>query len=515
MRKIREVLRLAWGQGLSLREIAQSLGIGHTTVGDVLRRARETGLSWPLPETLDDAELERRLYPGNQGRPRRRPEPDWNGVDAELRRHKGVTLELLWIEYKREHPDGYQYSQFCAHFARWRQKLDVVLRQNHRAGEKMFVDYAGLKVPIFDRQSGAVQFEASLFVAVLGASHYLFCEAHRAEDLPHWLQGHVHAFEDFGGVPTIVVPDNPKTGVRKPCFYEPDLNPSYADLAAHYGVAIIPARPRRPRDKAPVEVGVQVAERWILAVLRHRRFYSLAELNEAIGEQVRRIQDRPFRKREGSRRWLFETLERPALRPLPPTPYVFAAWKQPKVNIDYHVELDANYYSVPYTLVGQRLDARLTATTVEIFHKARRVASHARVYGKGHYVTDPSHRPHSHRAHVEWTPSRMVRWAATIGPNTAQLVETILVERPHPEHGYRSCLGIMRLSKAYPPERMEAAAARALAFHLHTYRSLKSILERGLDRVADPSGDTVSQALPQHSNLRGAAYYGQGGTDRC
>ncbi len=338
MRKIREVLRLHFDQQRSLREIAESLLIGHTTAGDVIRRAKEAGLGWPLPETLDDAELEQRLYPGNQGRPRWRPEPDWARVDAELRAHKGVTLELLWLEYKRKHPEGYQYSQFCAHFAQWRKKQDVVLRQSYRAGEKMFVDYAGPKVPVYDRRTGAVAFEASIFLAVLGASNYVFCEAHRAQDLPHWLQGHVHAFEHFHGVPRIVVPDNLKAGVREPSFYEPDLNPSYAKLAAHYGTVVIPARPRRPRDKAAVEVGVQVVERWVLAVLRHRWFFDLAELNAAIALRVQWLNERPFRKRDGSRRILFETLDRPALQPLPQTAYVFAEWKQPKVNIDYHVD---------------------------------------------------------------------------------------------------------------------------------------------------------------------------------
>jgi transposase len=252
MRKVREGLRLYWGQRRSLREVAQSLGMGHTTAGELILRAREAGLSWPLPEGLDDAELERRLYPGNQGRPRTRPEPDWNQVDNELRRHKGVTLELLWLEYKREHPDGYQYSQFCTRFADWRKRLDIVLRRPHRAGERMFVDYAGPKVPIVDRRTRAVQFEASVFVAALGASSYTFSEAHQAADLPNWLNGHVHAFEFFGGVTAAVVPDNPKTGVHRPCWYEPELNPSYADLAAHYGTVILPARPRRPRDKGDV-----------------------------------------------------------------------------------------------------------------------------------------------------------------------------------------------------------------------------------------------------------------------
>ena len=250
MRQIRDVLRLSLGQNRSLREVAESLGIGHTTAGDVVRRAREASLSWPLPDGFDDAALERRLYPGNQGRPQQRPEPDWCHLDAEMRSHKGVTAELLWLEYKREHPDGLQYSQFCSHFARWRGKVDLVMRQSHRAGEKMFVDYPGPKVPILDRRTRAVRFQASIFVAVLGASSYIFIEGHPSQELPFWLQGHVHAFEHFEGVTELVIPDNPKTGVITASWYEPELNLSYADLAAHYGTTILPARPRRPRDYA-------------------------------------------------------------------------------------------------------------------------------------------------------------------------------------------------------------------------------------------------------------------------
>lgn len=508
MRKIREVLRLGLDQGRSGREISASVRIARSSVTDLLRRAKEAGLGWPLPSEMDDAELERRLYPGNQGRPRRRPEPDWQHVDAELRRQKGVTLELLWMEYRRKHPDGYHYSQFCHHFAAWRQKVDVVLRQSHRAGEKMFVDYAGPKVPIYQPRTGVVLFQASIFVAVLGASSYTFCEAQRAQDMPNWLAGHVHAFEYFGGVPEIVVPDNLKAGVRQPSFYEPDLNPSYGDLATHYGVTVIPARPRRPRDKGAVEVAVQVAERWILAVLRHRRFHSLHELNEAIQACLQAVNSRPFRKREGSRLSVFEALDKPALQPLPPSPYVFAEWHRPKANVDYHVQIHDNYYSVPYVLVGQRLDARITATTVEVFHKGQRVASHIRAHGRGQYVTDRHHRPRAHQAHLEWTPSRLIRWAGSIGPHTARLVEAIMAERKHPEHGYRTCLGLMRLAKAYPADRMEAAAKRALMHHLHSYRNVKTILEKGLDRIGDQPEPSAA-VVADHKNVRGAAYYAE------
>ncbi len=508
MRKLQEMLRLHKEQGLSLRQIARSLSVAYGTVHGVIQRAEAAALSWPLPAEVDEAALERLLYPGNQGRPRRRPEPDWPGIDAELRR-KGVTLELLWLEYKREHPDGYQYSQFCDRSRRWRATQDVVLRQSYRAGEKLFVDYAGQTLPIVDPQTGDVR-EAQLFVAVLGASSYTFVEAHAAQDLPSWIGGHCRAVEFFGGVPTIVVPDNLKAGVREPSWYEPDLNPTYADWAAHYGTVVLPARPRHPRDRAKVEVAVQIAERWILAVLRHRTFTSLAEANTAIRALGDRLNARPFTQREGSRRALFEALEQPALRPLPATAYEFAQWKQAKVSIDYHLAVERNYYSVSYHLVGERVDVRLTAHTVEVFLKGRRVASHARLWGRGQYATDPAHRPLAHQRYLEWSPSRLMRWAATVGPQAATLVETILREKPHPEQGYRACLGILRLGKYYGPQRLEAAAARALGVHAHSYRSLKSILEHGLDQLALDLGEPVAP-VGAHANVRGARYFTEEG----
>jgi len=510
MRKIKEVLRLHWSTGLSMRQIARSLSVAYSSVSDLIQRAKAAGLAWPLPETLDDAVLERQLYRGTQGRPRHRPIPNWAHMDTELRR-KGVTLELLWIEYKREYSDGYQYSAFCLHYRRWRARLDVVLRQPYRAGEKLFVDYAGATLPIIDPHTGRRR-EAQLFVAVLGASNYTYVEAQWAQDLPSWIGGHGRALAFFGGVPEVVVPDNLKAGIRHPSWYEPDLNPTYAEWAAYYGTVILPARPRHPRDRAKVEVGVQIVERWVLAVMRHRTFTSLAEANAAIRELTDRLNARPFRKRDGSRRSLFETLEWPALRPLPAMPYEFAHWQQAKANIDYHVAIDGNYYSVPYQVVSELVDVRLTAHIVEVFRKGRRVASHARLTGRGHYQTDPAHRPQAHQRYLDWTPARVVRWAATIGPNTATLVETLFREKPHPEQGYRASLGILRLGKYYPRERMEAAAGRALAVHAHSYRSLKTILAKGLDQMALDLGPEAPP-LMAHANVRGPRYFTDEGSD--
>jgi transposase len=505
MRQIRDILRLQWWQGLSMRSIARSLGVSYGSVHDVLQRADAAGLRWPLPTEMDDEALEQLLYRGNQGRPRHRPDPDWAVVDTELRR-KGVTRELLWLEYKQAHPaDGYQYAQFCVHYNRWRQTQDVVLRQPYRAGEKMFVDYAGQPLPILDPRTGEIR-SASLFVAALGASCMTYAEAQEAETLPHWIGGHTRAVEYFQGVPALTVPDNPKTGVHHACWYEPELHPTYADWAAYYGTVVLPTRPYHPRDKAKAEVSVQIAERWILAVLRHRTFTSVAEWNAAITPLREALNDRPFRKRDGSRRQLFETLDRPALRPLPATAYEFAEWKQAKVAIDYHVATDHNFYSVFYRLIGEHVDVRLTAHTVEILHHGRRVASHVRLYGRGLYSTDPAHRPAAHQRYLDWTPERLIRWAAAVGPHTSQLVETILRERPHPEHGYRSCLGIIQLGKHYPHERLEAAAARALAVHAYSYRSLKSILEKRLDQQTLALGGAAPPVVV-HENVRGARYF--------
>jgi transposase len=389
----------------------------------------------------------------------------------------------------------------------WARTLDVVLRHEHRAGEKMFVDYAGDKIPIYDRKTGEILYQASIFVAVLGASNYTFAEATESQELSCWIGSHIRALEFMGGVPEAVIPDNVKTGVKQACRYEPDLNPTYREMAEHYGLAVLPARPYKPRDKAKVEAGVQIAQRWIVAALRHTRFFALADLNEAIGPLLDRLNRRPFRKRRDScRTSLFEQLDRPALRPLPGERYVLAEWKKVRPNIDYHVEIDRHYYSVPYQLVGQELEARYTAATVEIFYHGVRVASHHRGLVAHAATTRHEHRPKSHQAHLEWTPSRLIHWAGTVGPATAQLVRIILESKPHPEMGYRACLGIMSLAKTYTAPRLEAACQRALLLRAHTLHSLKSILKQSLDRQTVLELE-VEKPGPRHENVRGATYY--------
>ncbi len=503
MRKIREVLRLT-AAGLTHREIGRSLSISHNTAALYVRRAEAAGLTWPAADDLDDAALEQRLFPPVSGGEPSRPLPDWAEVHRELKR-KGVTLQLLWVEYKAAHPSGYQYTQFVERYRAWQGSGDLVLRQEHKAGEKAFVDYAGAPVPIVDRTTGEIR-EAQLFVGVLGASNYTFAEATSSQTLPDWLSSHARMYAFFGGVPRVTVPDNLKSGVRHACYYEPDLNRSYLELARHYGTTVIPTRVARPRDKAKVETGVQIAERWILAPLRNHSFFTLSEANEQITRLLHELNQRPFQKLEGNRRTLFETIDRPALLPLPPTPYSYAEWKKARVNIDYHVEVGRHYYSVPYTLVGTQVEIRLAAHTVEVFHTGKRVAAHVRGTRPGGYTTEPSHRPKAHQKHLEWSPSRLVRWAETVGAATGTLVQKILESRPHPEQGYRACLGLMRLGKRYSPERLEAAAFRALRSGAHSYRSVRSILEHGLDRI--PLEEQTTLRLPeQHEYLRGAHYY--------
>lgn len=504
MRKIREILRLAWACGQSRKAIAAQCGVGKTTVTDTIARATAAGLGWPLPP-LDDDVLERLLYP-----PvplftlRKAPLPDWSSLHRELITRKDLTLMLLWQEYKAGEPGGYQYSYFCDLYRQWHGKLDIAMRQEHRAGEKLFVDYCGRTVPIVDASTGEIR-EAQVFVAVLGASNYTYAEATWSQSLPDWIGSHVRTFAFLGGVPRAVVPDNLRSAVNKACRYEPDLNPTYAELAAHYGTAVVPARVRKPKDKAKAEVGVQIVQRFVLAALRNRTFFSLAEANAAIRERLELLNNRPFKKLPGCRASRFEEIDRPALLPLPEAPYQFAQWKKASLGIDYHFDLEGHYYSAPYRLRGEPLDVRFTETTVECFHKSQRVASHVRSSLKGKHTTIPEHMPKAHREHAEWSPQRLIDWAAGTGEATAAVVKEILGRRAYPEHAYRSCLGVLSLSKRFGKERLESASARALAIRGVNYKSIKSILENNLD--AKPLPRQLDLPAPAHDNLRGNGYF--------
>jgi transposase len=504
MRKIAEVLRLKWECGLSNRAIARSCSISHSTVAEYLRRAQAAGLGWPLPLDLGEDTLFGLLFP--QASPcssRVIPCPDWSSVHTELRK-KGVTLRLLWVEYREAHADGYGYSQFCALYREWAKRLKPSMRLTHKGGEKAFVDYAGQTVPIIDPHTGEVH-QAQIFIGVLGASNYTYAEAHDSQELPNWIGAHVRLFSFLGGVPEIVVPDNLKAGVKHPCRYEPDLNPTYQDLAEHYGTAVIPTRVRKPKDKAKVEVGVQVVERWILARLRHHTFFSLADLNQAIRELLLELNTRPMQHLGRSRTELFEALDQPALKPLPERAYEFAIWRKARVNIDYHVEFDKHYYSVSHTLIHEEVYVRATQSTVEVFFNNRRVASHRRASAPGRHTTIPEHMPPAHQKYLEWSPQRLVRWAQTIGPHTAQIVQALLDSRKHPQQAYRSCLGLLRLGSRYGEDRLEAACRRALPAGIHSYKGVKNILDAKLDQVEPEEPATV---VPQaHENIRGQTYY--------
>jgi transposase len=507
MRKIKEVLRLKYSCNLSEREISLSCQVSRSTVADYLMKAKAAGISWPGSLAMTDTQIEERLFPVKRiPSSVKRPEPDYQYIYNELRDYRKVNLTLtqLWVEYKGEHPDGYQYSQFCDLYRLWRGKLDYVMRQEHRGGEKLFVDYSdGLS--IVDMATGEFIL-TQLFVAVWGASNYTYAEATLSQALPDWIGSHKRAFEYFGCIPRVVVPDNLKSGVSKACKYEPELNPTYAEMAEHYGCAVLPARPRKPRDKAKVEVGVLIAQRWILAVLRHRTFYSLVELNIAISECLERLNTRQLRQAKKSRRELFETLDRPNALPLPQRSYEYAEWSKAKVQLNYHIEVDHHYYSVPYQLLHERLDIRLTATIVEAFHKGERVAAHVRLYTKNCYTTLPEHRPPSHQYSAEWNPARFIQWASKTGEATARLVEKVLSTRPYPEQGYKACLGIINLTRDYDPPRVEAAARRALEFNSCSYRSMKAILSAGLDRHDHGEQPSIPGLLP-HQNIRGQEYY--------
>ena len=507
MRKLVEILRLE-ASGLSRRQIALSCHVARSTVAERLGKMKAAGLSWPLAPDVDEGELERRLFAPSPpcNRPIERPLPNWAMVHQDLSR-KGVTLRLLWEEYRGEQPDAYRYSQFCEHYRRWARTLDVCLRQTYRAGERLFVDYAGMTMPVRDAHSGLIH-EAQIFVAALGASHYLYAEATRTQQLPDWIEAHVHAYEYLGGVPAITVPDNLKSAVSKACRYEPDINPTYQDMASHYATAVLPARPAKPRDKAKVESGVQVIEQEVLAPLRHQSFFSLAELNQAIWKRLADVNRRPFRKLKVSRQDLFLEVDKPALQPLPARRYEYAEFKKARVNIDYHIEVLGHYYSVPYELRGEQLDVRLSGRMVEVLHKGRRVATHQHDERKGLHSTELTHMPRAHREHLAWTPSRIIDWAGTIGEHCARAVRQIIESRPHPEQGYRASLGILRLAKGYTPSRVEAACRRALALDVCRYRSIKSILQTGKDREPLPPAEGGACPLA-HPNVRGPEYYAQ------
>jgi len=502
MSKIIEVLRLKYDAQLSHAQIARAVGLSKGAVGKYVSLATGAGISaWPLPDGTDEAALERRLRPAHPDKPLRFIEPDWFVVHQELKK-KGVTLQLLWGEHVECVGDrAHRYTQFSQRYRAWKQRQKRSMRQHHIAGDKLFIDHCGPTVAVIDQSTGEVR-EAQIFVAVLGASSYTFAEATWTQGLDDWIGSNRRALEFFGGVPALLIPDNLRSASTKACRYEPVVNKTYAEFARHYATAVLPTRPAKPKDKPKAEAGVQLVERWILAALRHHEFFSLRELNDAIAELLLVLNGRAFQGRTESRRDLFETLDRPALRPLPDTPYEFAMWKHATVGVDYHVQFAKAFYSVPHRLYKEKVDLRVTANVVEIMHRGRRVAAHARNSAM-RFHTIPEHMPAAHRAHAEWTPRRFLKWGAGIGGATAQIVRYQLEDRPHPEHGYRSCLGLLTLAKRYGKERLENACRRAVGIEAMSASSVRSILTQGLDKLDEPSAE-VQQELPLHENVRGA-----------
>lgn len=504
VKDLRSILRLTHEHGLSVRAISERLQISKTTVATYLLRAREAGLSWPLPTIYDgDAALQRALFRRVGRPPQDLSEPDWPAVAQELKR-KGVTLTLLWQEYRAAHPDGYGYTWFCETFGAYQRRAHPTFRHRHEAGAVMQTDYAGHAIEVVDPATGEIG-QAQIFVAVLGASSLTFAMASLSQRLPDWIEGQTRALAYFGGVPKAIVCDNLKAGVAKALWFEPTLNQTFAAMAEHYDTTILPTRSRKPRDKGKVEGAVLIVERWILARLRHRRFFSLADLNSAIAVLLEDLNSRPMRQVGKSRRQLFEEIERVALAPLPVLPFEYAEWKSAKVHPDYHVDVDKTFYSVPHRLIGRRVDVRLACRAVEIFHDHTRIASHVRRSPRSGHVTVNEHMPKAHQRYANMTPADLIKMAARIGINAAILVERMMRARPHPEHGYRSAMGIIALARRYERGRLEAACERALAINAISYSSVSAILKSGLDRIS-PAAEPV-KATPAHANIRGGTYY--------
>ena len=505
MRRIQQLLALHFGAGASTRAIGRELGIAASTVREYLARATAAGIGWPLAADVTDESLVARLFvnAGVRVGARFHAEPDWAALVLELKR-PAVNLLILWDEYRAVHPDGYAYSRFCQLFREFERRLSPTMRQQHVAGQKLFVDYSGRRVPIVDPLTGEVRM-AEIFVAVLGASSCTYAEATWTQTLPDWIGAHVRMFRFYGAAPRLLVPDNLKSGVNKASFYDPEVNRSYAAMAAHYGVGILPARPRRPRDKAAVEAGVRFAQSYIIGRLRNVTFFSLVECNTAIAAAVERMNGREMRRLGTSRRQLFEAVELPVMQPLPRDDFEYAEWHLARVGIDYHVEVKGFLYSVPHALIREQVDTRATVHTIEVFHRGKRVAAHARRYGGPRHGTQAEHMPSAHRRYAEWTPERMQRQARGIGPNTEALIIAVLARRPHPEQGFRTCLGVLRLFRGIDTARAERVSLRAVEIGALSYASVASILKHRLDRPASPQAADDAPLL--HDNIRGSRYY--------
>lgn len=504
MRKIKEIMRLRLSKGYSIREISKALGIAQSTVGDCIRRINAASLDWPLDDGITDQFLEELLYVKSNEIQKNLPEPNYELIHQELPK-KGVTLQLLWQEYKEMYPNGYQYSQFCSNYRQWSKTINLSMRQSHAPGDKVFVDYAGKTVPIYCLYSGNIVYRAQIFVGVLGASNYTFAIASRDQKKESWIRAHIEMFKFFNGVPNKIIPDNLKSAVSKACKYDPDINPTYLEMAKHYDTVILPARVRKPKDKAKAEIGVNLVSRWILAVIRNEKFYSLEDLNKRIRELLIKLNNKPFQKLEGNRHSKFLGIDQPSLNKLPENPYIYTNIKIARVHIDYHIEVEKHFYSVPYKQVSKEVEVRYNDHIVEVFYKNKKISSHMRSYNKGRYTTCTEHMPSRHQAYAKWSPERLTNWASKIGPNTAMVCSEIIESKKYPEQGFKPVLGVIRLSKQYGDDRLEAASAKALKIKSPNYKSIKSILKVGFDRENHMFQE--KKAIPKHQNIRGSEYY--------
>ena len=509
MVKIREILRLQ-SLGIGIRATAQSCNCSRNTVREVLRTAELQGLSWPLPADMDDATLMRVIYPSVSMPSSRKPEPDYQYIHEELKRPH-VNLRLLWTEFKTQQPDGLAYSQFCNRYRSWAAKTKAVMHLDHKPGQEMFVDWAGSKMEVIDSETGEIQ-DAHLFVSTLGASSYPYVEAFPSECLENWITAHVNAFRYYGGVPHLLIPDNLKTGVKKACNYDPELNKTYLELSEHYGCAIVPARSRKPKDKSSVEGTVGDVSTWIIAALRHQRFFSFHQLNLTIQEKLREFSQKPYQKKDGSRESVFLELDRPALKPLPDKAYEMATWKIATVSFNYHIEVERMYYSVPYTYIQKKVDVKISAFAIEVYSNHVRISSHPRLHGKaGQYSTNTEHMPPNHKEYVQWDGNRFLAWACKIGDNTRELVQQVLASRKVEQQAYKSCFGLLKLADRYTAFRLENACQKALVLRSPSYTTVNNILKNGMDKVDSSIPSVKNNIIPMHSHIRGAEYYAQGG----
>ena len=509
MVKIREILRLK-SLGIGIRATAQSCNCSRNTVREILRTAELKDISWPFPEDMDDTALTEIIYPTASKPASRKPEPDYQYIHEELKRPH-VNLRLLWTEFKVQQPDGLEYSQFCNRYRSWAAKTKATMHLDHKPGHEMFVDWAGTPMQVIDAGTGEIN-PAYLFVSTIGASAYPYVEAFPSESLENWITAHVHAFRYYGGIPKLLIPDNLKTGVKKACNYDPELNKTYLELSEHYGCAIVPARTRKPKDKSLAEGTVGDIGTWIAAALRHQRFFSFHELSLAIREKLRKFSRKPYQKKDGSRESVFLEVDLPALKPLPAKDYEMAAWKVATVSFNYHIEVERMYYSVPYTYIQKKVDVKISTFAIEVYSNHVRISSHLRLRGRaGQYSTNPEHMPPNHREYVEWDSNRFLAWACKIGDNTRELVQQILASRKVEQQAYKSCFGLLKLADRYTAYRLENACQKALALRSSSYTTVKNILKNGMDKVETATPPAKNNIIPMHSHIRGAGYYAQGG----